>query len=124
MTKRNLFPLTTDNGLTQNGALCSTIQSFPKSSQVATIQTQDAEKPIYISQNTGGRISRERKPTVIMSTTHSEALRVDFQKSTAALNRPLTPQLVFTKLNSPQFPENKQEKSNLTQCPYRPPSSS
>ena len=34
-------------------------------------------------------------------------------KSRTAVNRPLTPQLVFTKLNSPQFPVNKQKKIKL-----------
>ena len=58
-------------------------------------------------------------PRVIMLTTKSGALRVDFQKSTAPLNRPLTPQLALKELNSSRFPENKQEKSNSTRFPYK-----
>ena len=67
----------------------------------------------------GYRAKGSLYPRVIMLTTKSGALRVDFQKSTAALNRPLTPQLVVKELNSSRFPENKQEKSNSTRCPYK-----
>ena len=93
------------------------------------IQTQDAEKlsQSIISQKTWGggyRAKGSVYPRVMMSTTNSGALRVDFQKSTAALNRPLTPQLVFKELSSPRFPENKQKNQTQFDVHTKPPSSS
>ena len=65
MTKRSFFPTATDNGLTQSGeVLCSTMQSFSKSSQMAYDTKSGCWKAdLLLAKNMGADIARKEAYT-------------------------------------------------------------